>query len=258
MAYLVEKRLYNVRKRECEFPYNVCEEICKHEYAAFAQNDIWIMALCELSLLELESGLFFIKALRLMKEMNFIPVTIKDIEKFIDQNFRIGFRGEKHVIESLLEEVYPECGADFSKIKQWIIKRFEIGCEYREISKCFISLSLYSEDSSVRFEIWNSLMREFGCPVLIDNDGNRIEGAYLGQEEIDLGYMLAPMAINELLDYNGVHIIRECPLAILCSVANDPLYSDSCKKDLTKDINGNMLCVVKWFWKMYQLDKNCL
>nr|WP_300864430.1 hypothetical protein [uncultured Acetatifactor sp.] len=182
MAYLVEKRLYNVRKREYEFPYNVCEEICKHEYEDFAQNEVWIMALCELSLLELDSGLFFVKVLRLMKEMKFIPVTVMDIEEFIEQNFEIGFREEKDLIESLLGEVYPECGADFSKIKQWIVKRFEIGCEYREISKCFISLALCSENNGVRFGIWNSIMREFGCPVLIDNDGNRIEGTYLGQE----------------------------------------------------------------------------
>lgn len=127
---------------------------------------------------------------------------------FVDQHFTIGFRGKKEVIELLLSEVYPECNLDFTKIKEWIVKRFEIGCEFREISKCFISLALYSEDSRVRFVFWNKLMKNFGCPVLIDRDGNRIEGAYLGQEEIDLSFMLAPIAINELLDHNGTHIMR--------------------------------------------------
>ena len=257
MAYLVEKRLYKVRRRENEFPYNVCEEICKHEYAAFARNEIWIMALCELALLELDSGVFFIKALRLMKEKKFIPATVNDIQVFIDKNFTIGFRGKKDKIELLLSEVYPDCGLDFSKIKEWIVKRFEIGCDYREISKCFISLSLCSEDAGVRFGIWNTLMRDFGCPVLIDSDGNRIEGAYLGQEEIDISFMLAPMAIDKLLDRNGLHIIEECPLIPLCLSAGDSLYSDTCRKDLTKDINNReLLCVVKWFWKMYQLDRD--
>lgn len=131
MAYLVEKRLYKIRKRENEFPYNVCEEICKYEYAAFAKNEVWIMALCELPLLEQDSGLFFIKALRLMKEHAFIPTKINDIEAFIDKNFTIGFRGKKTTIESLLSEVYPKCNVDFSKIKEWIVGRFEIGCEFR-------------------------------------------------------------------------------------------------------------------------------
>lgn len=256
MAYLVEKRLYKIHKRENEFPYNVCEEICKHEYAAFAKNEIWIMALCELSLLEQDSGLFFIKALRLMKEQKFMPTKINDIEAFIDKNFTIGFRGKKTTIESLLSEVYPECNVDFSKIKEWIVRRFEIGCEFREMSKCFISVALCSEDSGARFLVLNTLLKEFGCPVLIDSDGNRIEGAYLGQEEIDLSFMLAPMAINELLDHNGKHIQKACPLNVICRAANDPLYSHTCEKDLTKDINMDMLCVVKWFWRMYHLDKD--
>lgn len=256
MAYLVEKRLYNIRKRENEFPYNVCEEICRHEYAVFAKEEIWIMALCELSLLERESGLFFIKALRLMKEEQFVPKSVNDIETFVDRHFTIGFRGKKDTIELLLSEVYPECSVDFSQIKEWIVQRFEIGCECREISKCFITLALCSEDLGVRFGIWNTLMKEFGCPVLIDSDGNRIEGAYLGQEEIDISFMLAPMAINELLDHNGLYKIGKCPLVKLCSAAEDPLYSDTCKNDLTKDINDKeMLCVVKFFWKIYRLER---
>lgn len=43
------------------------------EIQLFAENEVWIIALCELSLLELDSGLFFIKVLRLMKEKKFVP-----------------------------------------------------------------------------------------------------------------------------------------------------------------------------------------
>ena len=150
MAYLLEKRLYNIRKRENEFPYNVCEEICKREYTAFAENEVWIMALCELSLLELNGGVFFISVLRMMKEKRFIPTTIRDIESFVDQYFEIGFRGDKNVVESLLSEVYLKCNVDFSQIKKWIITRFELGCECREISKCFITMALCNNDIHVQ------------------------------------------------------------------------------------------------------------
>lgn len=254
MAYLLEKRLYNIRKRENEFPYNVCEEICKREYVAFAENEMWIMALCELSLLELNAGVFFISALRIMKEKRFIPTSIQDIELFVDEHFEIGFRGDKNVVESLLSEVYLKCNIDFSKIRKWILTRFELGCEFREISKCFISMALCNNDIRVRYGIWNILIREFGCPVLIDINGNRIEGAYLGETEVDIGYMLAPMAINELLDYNGTFIQKPCPLNIICRNANDPTYSKECMEDLRK-VNGlNELCPVRGFWRMYRLE----
>lgn len=253
MAYLVEKRLYNIRERKNEFPYNVCEEICKREYAAFAENDIWVMALCELSLLELNAGPFFINALRLMKEKEFIPTTVIDIELFIDEYFKIGFRGDRNVIASILSEVYPECNIDFSPIRKWILTRYELGCELREISKCFISMSLSSEDIHVRYYLWNIIIKELGCPVLVDSNGNRIEGASLDNKEIDLSYMLAPMAINELLDYKGEFIQRPCPLKSICQSADDPSYSEECLVDPRKNTNINGLCPVKGFWRMYRL-----
>lgn len=254
MAYLLEKRLYNIRKRENEFPYNACEEICKREYAEFAENEVWIMALCELSLLELNGGVFFVSVLRMMKEKRFIPTTIRDIETFVDQYFEIGFRVDKNVVESLLSEVYLKCNVDFSQIRKWILSRFELGSECRDISKCFISMALCNNDIHVRYGLWNILMKEFGCPVLIDIDGNRIDGAYIDETEVDLGYMLAPMAINEMLDHFGTFIQKPCPLNIVCCNANDPSYSEECMEDLrkVKDLNG--LCPVRGFWRMYRLE----
>jgi len=49
------------------------------------------MVFCELSLLEIGSGLFFFKALRLMKEKQFVPKSVNDIGKFVDIHFIIGF-----------------------------------------------------------------------------------------------------------------------------------------------------------------------
>lgn len=253
MAYLVEKRLYKIQERENEFPYNVCEEICRHEYATFAKNDIWVMALCELSLLELNAGIFFINALRLMKEKEFIPTTVKDIELFIDEYFKIGFRGDRNVISSILSEVYPKCNIDFLPIKKWILTRYELGCEFREISKCFISMSLCSEDIHVRYFLWNTIIEELGCPVLVDSKGNRTEGANLNNKEIDLVYMLAPMAIDKLLDHKGEFIQGPCPLRSICYNAGDPSYSEECLVDPRKNTDIDGLCPVKGFWRMYRL-----
>ena len=254
MAYLVEKRLYKIVERQHEFPYNVCEEICKYEYAPFAQNELWVMTLCELSLLELNAGLFFINALKLMKEKQFIPTTYKDIELFVDKYFEIGFRGDKNAVASILSEVYPKCNIDFTSIKKWILTRFELGCEFRDISKCFISMSLCSDDIHARYYFWNVIINEFGCPILVDSKGNRIEGAYLNDQEIDLVYMLAPMAINKLLDYKGRFIEEACPLISICRNTDIPPYSEDCMIDPRRNTNIGDLCPVKGFWRMYHLD----
>ena len=166
MAYLMERRLYNTKEKYNEFPYNMCEIICEKEYPVFAKNKVWIMALCELALLEISGGAFFINALRLMKENNFLPSNVLEIEKFIDKHYNMGFRGERNRLKELLDSVYPECPIDFNSIKKWIISRFELGCLFREKSKCFISLTLSTENIKERYGFWQQIMDKFGAPIV--------------------------------------------------------------------------------------------
>lgn len=72
-------------------------------------------------------------------------------------------------------------------------------------------------------------------------------------EEVELGYMLAPMAINEFFDHKRNYIPQSCPLDIICSVANDPSYSEKCKTEPKENINDGKLCPVSGFWRLYQL-----
>jgi hypothetical protein len=58
----------------------------------------------------------------------------------------------------------------------------------------------------------NTIIEELGCLVLVNAKGNRTEGANLNNKEIDLVYMLAPMAIDKLLDHKGEFIQDSCPL----------------------------------------------
>lgn len=196
MAYLVEKRLYKICERESEFPYNVCEMICNKEYPEFAKNELFVLALCEISLLERNAGIFFITALRLMKKKNFLPQNILDMEKFLDKHFEVGFRGYRNQIDDILTDLYPGKNEEFVKVRQWIISRFELGCIYREQSKMFISLSLSSENIQERYGKWQYIMNHFGCPIVIVKGRNVFEGGYLEGKSIDLRYMLGPWAIE--------------------------------------------------------------
>ena len=89
---------------------------------------------------------------------------------------------------------------------------------------------------------------------LIDSKGNRIEGAYLNDQEIDLVYMLAPMAINKLLDYKGRFVKEACPLISICRNTDISPYSEDCMIDPWRNTNIGDICPVKGFWRMYHLD----
>lgn len=240
-----------------EFPYNVCEKICKYEYQEFSKNKMWIMALCELALLEMAGGVFFVKALRLMKEKQFIPCNVQDIEKFINNNFSIGFRAKRDTIEMLLENLYPNAVTDFYPIKIWILSRFEIGNIFREKCKCFISAALSREDLGVRFALWQQIMNQFGAPNVVTGNGELVHGAYWKGNQIDLEYILAPMAINQLLDHTGTYKKDTCPLhKICCHSTEESYYSEICKSDPRMKIKETSLCPIGFFWKIYDIENN--
>lgn len=251
MAYLAEKQLYDIRIRSKEFPYCVCEEICKYIYPEISKKDSCMMALCELALLEANPGPFFIKALELMKDKRFLPSKVDDVVNFIDQNYKIGFRGYREQIESLLYEIYPECGIDFSGIRNWILSRFEKGCLYRESNKCFITNLICNKN----FDYLNYVIRDFGCPPII-NSGRILQGAMYNGREIDVTLMLVPVAIYDLLDYQGKFMNKKCWLADLCKVGKHPFYSEQCsicfeKRDYLP--SDELLCPVNAFLKIYNV-----
>ena len=252
MAYLVEKRLYGTGTAIDDFPYKVCEMICEKEYAEFAHNEINIMALCELALLEVAGGKFFIKALRLMKEKNFIPHSVIELEEFIDKHFKIGFRGDRKKIVELLQELYPDGIVDFEPIRKWIVSRYDIGCEYREKSKCFISLMLSVEERK-RFDLWNLMMEDFGCPNVINKNGQLSSGAYLSNGQVDIGYMLAPMAINELLNATKDKI-QQCALTKICRAFTEgSSFDELCESNPRKKAGEQWLCPLGVFLNLYHL-----
>ena len=254
MAYLVEKRLYNVKERFEEFPYNICEMICKKEYPEFAQNEIFIMALCELSLLELSSGVFFIKALRLMKEKNFIPQNVVKMEKFLDSHFKLGFRGNRNNLQEILSVLYPGKDEEFSKVKKWILSRYELGCKYREKhSKMFISLILSIADRQDRYEMWNTIMKAFGAPNILDNRGYVFDGGSLNGESIDLTYMLGPWAIESILGPDGKYNDKPCPLREVCKFTEE-YYCSFCEEKLIEKLKEDGDCFLGIFWRLYNME----
>lgn len=250
MAYLVEKRLYRICERESEFPYNVCEMICIKEYPEFAKNELFVLALCEISLLERNAGIFFITALRLMKEKNFLPKNILDMEEFLDKYFEVGFRGYRNQIDNILNDLYPGKNEEFVKVRQWIISRFELGCIYREQSKMFISLSLSSENIQERYGRWQYIMNHFGCPIVIVKGRNVFEGGYLEGKSIDLRYMLGPWAIETAFAREG----KSCPLKEICKMDQDKKYSSLCEERLKEKLKIDNNCFLGLFFKAYNIE----
>ncbi len=250
MAYLIERRLYNVQERFDEFPYNVCEKICEKEYKEFAQEKINIIGLCELSLLSTDGGRFFVDALRSMKKNTFLPKDIIQLESFLVNAFKINYCGEIEKIVNLLDFLYPKYYIDFSLIKKWIISRYNLGISYRKRNLCFISLLLSEEDQEIRFNNLNNIMKEFGCPNVVDRFGTIRQGAYLEDKEIDIMYMLAPMAIYIMEGKK-----KGCPIAAICKQSEKSMYVNECDSyNATLKRDDEYICCIELFKKLYNIN----
>ncbi len=248
MAYLSEKRLYEVQVREKEFPYNVCQLICEKEYPEIA-DDMIVLGLCEFALLEQNSGVFFVKLIRKMKKDNFVPEDVRELEKYVENNYSIGFRGIKQRIEDILECLYPGEIEEFKDIKEWIVSRFELGCELRETSNIFLSLCLCVDDVHIRYGCIQKVMNVLEFPILIDSQNYFYSGAYKGGKDIEIRYLLGPFILCEMLDRHGKLTEKRCPLLAVCSSLEG---YHGCKYSLnTEEKICDENCMLYLFCKLY-------
>ena len=248
MAYLSEKRLYKVQVCENDFPYNICQLICEKEYPEIA-NDMIVLALCEFALLEQNSGVFFVKLIRKMKRDKFLTKDVRILEKYVSENYDIGFRGRKQRIEDILGCLYPGEISEFNDIKKWVISRFELGCELREKSNIFLSLCLFPEDAQIRYGCIQTVMNVLEFPIMLDNQSFFYSGVYKRREDIEARFMLGPFVLYEMLDEDGRMTEKECPLLEMCSNMDG---FHGCKythgsKTLICDDN----CILNLFCKLY-------
>ena len=144
---------------------------------------------------------------------------------------------------------------NFKSIQTWILSRFEKGCYYREKCKCFISMVLSERDSGYRFGFWQQILDEFGAPNVVDGNGGIVQGAYWNGEQINLGYMLAPMAIYQLLNHCGQYEKKACPLVKICCQAIEYSgYSEVCESDPREKSKEDLLCPVGLFWRICDIE----
>ena len=250
MAYLSEKRLYEVQVRENEFPYNICQLICKKEYPEIA-DDMIVLALCEFALLEQNSGVFFVKLLRKMKKDKFLTKDIRMLEKYVSENYAIGFRGRKQRIEEILRCLYPGEISEFKDIREWVISRFELGCELREQSNIFLSLCLFSEDAHIRYGCIQTVLNVLEFPIMLDNQNLFYSGAYKGGKNIEVRYLLGPFVVYEMLDAEGGLIEKECPLLEVCSSMDG--YHGCKYSHIAGSSSCDENCMLNLFCKLYSI-----
>ena len=117
VAHAVQKN-YLAKTDHADIPYQIAELIVKSEYPEFGDNPMFIVALCDASLMCFHPAQMFFNTLERMKADKFVPNSTKSIYEFAYKD--LNFQGESGIetVESLFQKIVNQVDQQFSDALQ--------------------------------------------------------------------------------------------------------------------------------------------
>ena len=86
MAYIIERQITRVSKGAKDYPYLSAEMVLRLEYPELANDQLMILALCDVSMLFSNPGSVFVNIIRDMKRFQFLPTQPEMVYEFAYNN----------------------------------------------------------------------------------------------------------------------------------------------------------------------------
>ena len=244
MAYLIETYKFGGLRRQNEFPYNICEMICKKECSLLYENKALLVAACELSLMHYHSGDMF---WHILAEINQHDLAFNQVSEFKTYFFERTYflyqnmNKECEEIKNVLDFLYPVKNPILSEINKKVYSFLRRGLGYRDKNKLFISEIMESNDAVKVFHLW---MQYFGMPILCDQNNEIFAGS-------DLAAMVGPFALyNFFMRRDG----NSCDIEAMCKTQGIKNYdSNVCTICPWQQAEKDELCLFGMYWHMYSL-----
>lgn len=258
MAYMIEKEVFHSKLTPPDFPYNVCLYVCKKLYPAFSKKTWRIVALCEISLLFLNPGVWFYQILIKMRDMSFLPTTKNDFISYITQNiFDEDMLLDPYLdilseLKKTIDTLYPstsqiEC---INKTRIWlhdVLKNMHI---LRNTDLLCIT-NIILVDSPLKYI--KHLVAKLHIPPIIDKD-NIISNPQ------DKDYIFSLLIIKSLMDLfekNGNNDTPfQCSMYKICQANNSPVFDETiCSLHPWNNTKGpqKYTCLLGVYWILFSL-----
>lgn len=245
MAYIIEHELFGTEERRNEFPYNLCEIICKEMYPNVLQQKAILIAMCELSLMHYHSGDMFWHILKEMKNNNLNFQSVSEFEDYFFEKTCFLYKNYCNDIKDAIECIdflYPKSIDFFEEINKLLNAFLKKGKQKRLEKKFFIAKLLESNNPVVMVNSW---MNYFGMPLICDENFN-----VYASDNISL--ILAPLA---LYNFFGSRNSNKCDMFPFCESQKLKNFNHIiCKNNPWHQVNNKDLCPFGVYWHMYSLE----
>jgi len=191
MAYMMEHYVYEPVYKKYgqpypgvpDYPYNICQKLAERNYPEIAQWPVVLVALCDLSLMNYNPGLMYVRLIEHLREIKLHErcAQYQKIDDFVSFIYLEGLqflKGHQHDFDTMQKYVasemkeYFKC-KEFEGNNRWIDHVFNKGAEFRKkVPQFMIDIMLYGcGKSAQQNQCFAILFKQMGSP-LVFNDAN--------------------------------------------------------------------------------------
>ena len=264
MAYLLERLCSpNGYKKSPEYPYMAAEKVASFYDEEFAKDKLKILALCDMSLMNSNPGVFFVRVMKDIKQGKLLFTSPEEIyDYFYIQRLRVEGK-ETTLTEAFtrLLDTVRQSLKNYLEIEEinkayylWIDLITNFVIDWRKNDKYFL-LKMARHNQLFTNDCFGYCIKKIGTPLM----SNNIRGCYfkipIGEEQtengMDVEYFKAIYQIDTLLSKGKV----SCDMYDWC--CNSPLSTpnDLCKTSPWLKISEKALCPYAFLWKHWNLSK---
>jgi len=269
MAYMLEQYISpNGYEKSPDLPYNSAMLVAKKIYPAFARDPLNVLALCDLSLLTTNPGLFFVCILNEWKKSGQIPVNPEFLYHYFYQLEWQPMCSRAGTIDLLLQDMlklvkvqlfeYLKPDDDpnsiwsirVNKIRTWITEILNSASMWRTKHKTFI-LDLARGGTRLNNETFKDIYNDFGIPFCMNKAGAAfIYHKSFGTEKPNLDYLVAIGQIFRTFNGNK----DRCELFPLCKMSGKKTPDKLCETPWLMHLSEKNLCPYALVWHHWNLD----
>lgn len=254
MAYLIERSIYSSEERKNEFPYNSCELLCQTLYPEISQSYSIIVAICDMSLMDRDSGRFFYEVIMHMKKEKYIPKSVDDVYKYLEgkmENLLSYYEEEYSLVKERIDFLYPKNIEVLSSVNKWMKDKLDLAYHYRVKKQGFIA-NIMEVDSKEKACIYFAcLMNTFSLPLIKDNN----DFVYNIEEDINLFLLLGVVALSDILTKTNGFV---CSIYPICKANKEKNLCEACTKYPWKLVDNDELCPLAIYWYRFKLSGKSL
>lgn len=180
MAYLVEQLCTSDHVKSPDFPYNVARLIADYELGENKLDNMFLLAMCDVSLLTSNPGLTFYRYTKMIKDKTLVITKPEDIYDYFYNSKSVVF-GTGQIVLSISDYIQSACLAlstvqqyyaldSLRDLNEWLGKVFSLGVAFR-MQRPYFMLEMARGAKDKNNGVLQFFAKEIGSPLMENNQG---------------------------------------------------------------------------------------